>query len=316
VWLLTHVVPHVAVPFLVVAGDADATVPHDVPQWAMAALEANPHFVCMWAQNGVPAAFPRLRVVPIGQDYHSQYLRVGGPWWPRATAGEQEAQLNALRAANPWPDRLPLVHMDAFARPNGTQGRQYDRHGAASRSVLIAALPSFESIVVGHNASRTTRFVMWGQRARFAFVLSPPGVGRDAHRTWEALALGCIPIVHALGIEEVFDGLPVVVVANWSLITPAAVSAWHAAFHPLARHPQFWEWVQWRSSARWYHTAIITGNCSVPDSKPRPPPRHWRTSNEPFVDGSDSDGSQPWPRELVDTLAQMGGRLLPLRVDS
>ena len=31
--------------------------------------------------------------------------------------------------------------------------------------------------------------------SQYRFVLSPPGFGYDCFRTWEALALGCVPIV-------------------------------------------------------------------------------------------------------------------------
>ena len=49
-----------------------------------------------------------------------------------------------------------------------------------------------------------------------AFVVSPRGHGYDCHRTWEALALGCIPIVKHSPIDHVFDHLPVLIVREWS----------------------------------------------------------------------------------------------------
>jgi hypothetical protein len=50
------------------------------------------------------------------------------------------------------------------------------------------------------------------------FVLSPLGLETDCVRTWEALALGCIPIVEHNFIDPVFEGLPVVFVHNWEEI--------------------------------------------------------------------------------------------------
>jgi tRNA U38,U39,U40 pseudouridine synthase TruA len=41
------------------------------------------------------------------------------------------------------------------------------------------------------------RSELWRRHGGFAFVISPPGHGLDCHRTWEALALGCIPITLA-----------------------------------------------------------------------------------------------------------------------
>ena len=39
------------------------------------------------------------------------------------------------------------------------------------------------------------RLITWNKQKDFAFVLCPHGGGLDCHRNWEALCLGCIPIV-------------------------------------------------------------------------------------------------------------------------
>jgi hypothetical protein len=53
----------------------------------------------------------------------------------------------------------------------------------------------------------------------YAFVLSPFGNGMDCHRTWEALLCGCIPIVRSSVFNELFDGLPVLIVDKWANIS-------------------------------------------------------------------------------------------------
>jgi hypothetical protein len=53
------------------------------------------------------------------------------------------------------------------------------------------------------------------------FVLSPPGHGLDCFRTWEALALGCIPIVLNTQVKAVYDGVPVLIVNKWEDVTDA-----------------------------------------------------------------------------------------------
>jgi len=50
------------------------------------------------------------------------------------------------------------------------------------------------------------------------FVISPLGLETDCIRTWEALALGCIPIMEHAFIDPLFEGLPVVIVHNWEQI--------------------------------------------------------------------------------------------------
>jgi hypothetical protein len=52
--------------------------------------------------------------------------------------------------------------------------------------------------------------------ARTVFVVSPPGNGLDCHRTWEALLMGCYPVVKSSTLNSLYEGLPVVIVKEWS----------------------------------------------------------------------------------------------------
>lgn len=54
--------------------------------------------------------------------------------------------------------------------------------------------------------------------ARFLFVLSPPGNGLDCHRTWEALYLGCIPVVQKHFMYDSYADLPIIQVEDWGTI--------------------------------------------------------------------------------------------------
>jgi len=52
------------------------------------------------------------------------------------------------------------------------------------------------------------------------FVISPRGNGLDCHRTWEALYLGCYVVMKRLhSLENLYDGLPVLFVDDWSQVT-------------------------------------------------------------------------------------------------
>ena len=52
------------------------------------------------------------------------------------------------------------------------------------------------------------------------FALSPPGRGLDTHRTWEALMVGTIPIVIRSPLDILYDKLPVLIIDDWSILTP------------------------------------------------------------------------------------------------
>ena len=55
------------------------------------------------------------------------------------------------------------------------------------------------------------------------FVVSPPGNGLDSHSTWEALLVGCIPIVASSALDPVYEDLPVWKVNDWRDVTDDAV---------------------------------------------------------------------------------------------
>ena len=57
-------------------------------------------------------------------------------------------------------------------------------------------------------------------------MLSPPGVGLDCHRTWEALACGNIVLVPPSPLDGLYEGLPVIPVEDWNNITPRNLDRW------------------------------------------------------------------------------------------
>ena len=61
-----------------------------------------------------------------------------------------------------------------------------------------------------------SRKTLWNNMLKYAFIASPHGNGLDCHRTWEALVLGCIPIVKKSPLDGLYEGLPVLIVNEWS----------------------------------------------------------------------------------------------------
>jgi hypothetical protein len=65
----------------------------------------------------------------------------------------------------------------------------------------------------------------WKQMATFAFCISPHGHGLDCHRTWEALALGCVPIVKSSPLDPLYSKFPIWIVQDWSHVTQDSIKA-------------------------------------------------------------------------------------------
>jgi len=71
------------------------------------------------------------------------------------------------------------------------------------------------------------------------FVLSPPGYGPDCHRHWEAIALGCVPIVVDGPWRDAFRRLPMLTVPSLFEVDEDTMDAagdleiWARVRHPL-----------------------------------------------------------------------------------
>lgn len=70
--------------------------------------------------------------------------------------------------------------------------------------------------------------------SRSRFVVSPHGVGLDSYRTYEALYLGSYPIVKKSSLDEMYKGLPVLIVDSWSEITPKLLDATYVRFRSMS----------------------------------------------------------------------------------
>jgi hypothetical protein len=66
-----------------------------------------------------------------------------------------------------------------------------------------------------YEPKRVNRKISFENQIKYAFVVSPLGNGLDCHRTWEALCIGCIPIVKTSPLDSLYEDLPVLIVQNW-----------------------------------------------------------------------------------------------------
>ena len=62
------------------------------------------------------------------------------------------------------------------------------------------------------------------------FVLSPRGNGLDCYRTWEAMLMGTIPIVKHSTLDPLFEGLPVLLINDWSEVTESFLQETYVKF--------------------------------------------------------------------------------------
>lgn len=209
-----HVFPSIDVPFRLLSGDCDETCPSELfpSRDAFLAFVEDPRIIVWFSQNCVETTHPKLHPLPIGQDYHT--MSVSEFWGPKMSPFEQEKVVDDLRQqAAPLAERKCMAHANYHF--SMTTKFAYDRYDA---------LKQIARELVYYEPARCQRFDTWKKQTEYAFVVSPHGNGLDCHRTWEALMLGCIPIVKTSPLDPLFEGLPILIVKEWSDVNAELLS--------------------------------------------------------------------------------------------
>jgi hypothetical protein len=197
--------------FILISGDSDLSVWEDIfpNETSFHQFINHPRLLRWYAQNMVTNhPHPKLFHLPIGLDYHSRQDIIRNEI-DMSTPIRIEAAIQTIRASSkPWSERLCQAYADF-------QFKLYTKYGQ-DRKDAIKFLPS-ESVY--YERVRVTRTQGYKHQVEYAFVISPFGNGYDCHRTWEALVLGCIPIIHSSGLNSLYEGLPVLIVNDWSEVT-------------------------------------------------------------------------------------------------
>jgi len=158
-------------------------IPYGIDLWTLSARS-------MWANTPMSSAYT--------QDRHLTRLRESAVYFSKRSSSSSSSSSSS-----------PTIYINFHFNIDGD--------GCAERLEAFHTIPrELMSIEV----SQVNRYDTWGAYTQHAFVASPRGNGLDTIRTWEALMLGCIVIVRRIPgapmIEELYTGLPVVVVDRWS----------------------------------------------------------------------------------------------------
>jgi len=205
---VNRILPNIRTRFILVSGDSDSRIPvESLTDAAFNQLMNDDRLIAWFSQNLVysPKLFPKFQYLPIGLDYHS--MSNGDHSWGKQSSPktQEELLLMVMDKAPPLAERKPMAYSTYhFAIHRGGRQQAYDQ---------------IPKNLVYYEPTQTTRLISWKKQSEYAFVVSPPGEGLDCHRTWEALCLGCIPIMISTPIDSMFDGLPVLIVKSWSDVT-------------------------------------------------------------------------------------------------
>ena len=203
--------PFITDRFVLVSGDSDDSMPYGpLSQDEFTAFIADKRLQHWFCQN-LLITHPKMTHLPIGLDYHT-ISKVGEqhPWGIGALPIDQEKELeHCIEEAPPLALRYPLCYSNFH----------HTVWGIGDRGDRIEVVESISKEIVFYEPDFTPRKIGWIRQCELMFVLSPMGGGYDCHRTWEALCLGCIPIVKSSGLDPLYADLPVLIVKNWSDVT-------------------------------------------------------------------------------------------------
>lgn len=192
---------------ILVSGDCDEDMPNDViDEQTFKQFIEDPRIIHWYCQN-MTVIHPKITIIPIGLDYHT--LSIRPMWGPITTANDQERILKSIISnSKPFWDRPVKCYANFHFSMNTKHG--YDR---------IDALNNIDKDLVYYEPEKVMRIISWKKQTDFSFCICPHGGGLDCHRNWEALILGCIPIVKSSAIDNLYDDLPVLIVNSWKEIT-------------------------------------------------------------------------------------------------
>ena len=191
--------------FIIVSGDCDESIPNDIFRTEQEYLNfiENDKIIHWFCQN-FTEKHKKITNIPIGLDYHTMTKKT--IWGNITSCNEQEKLLELIKnKGNPYSSRKLMCYANFHFTM--TTKYSYDRKNA------ILNVPKK---LVHYEIQKINRLQTWNNQKDYAFVISPHGGGYDCHRTWEALILGCIPIVKTSKIDILYKDLPVLIVNNWS----------------------------------------------------------------------------------------------------
>lgn len=204
VYFAEKILPQIKEDFILVSGDSDLPINTSSLGNALATLLKDQKVLEWHAQNR-DFDHPKLHSLPIGINLHNLWsnpLQWGGGF---ILPTLQELQLQNIAENAP-----------SFI--NRQQKIFCNWHFSIDRADRKDCLDKIDKTICFFQPEPSPMVETWEQQSQFQFVLSPHGAGLDCHRTWEALLLGCIPIVKTAKLNDLFDDLPVVTVDNWQQI--------------------------------------------------------------------------------------------------
>ncbi len=199
--------PKVKKSFVLVVGNSDLSFNSDLLSFSqLQILLDNPLLKAVFAQN-MDMGHPKVLPLPIGVDYHNV--------WEKPRKNSLGYRLTPLLH-----ERLLLKVAAESIKPVERRNLMYcNWHFKMDRGNRNECFEKVNHQLCFFEERHLDRLQNYNKQAIFKYVLSPSGMGIDCYRTWEAIILGCIPILKRSSWTNQFDHLPVIIVDTWEELT-------------------------------------------------------------------------------------------------
>lgn len=200
---INAMLPLINFPFILVSGDCDETIPDEILNIESLKNLLNDNRLIHWFSQNMIYKHEKVTIIPIGLDYHTMTSKL--IWGPITSCLDQEKILQSiLKNSKPFWERKNKCYANFHFNMETKYG--YDRKDAFS---------TINKNIVNYEKNNVPRLITWNTQKDYCFVISPHGNGLDCHRGWEAMCLGCIPIVKTSKIDHLYKDLPVLIVQSW-----------------------------------------------------------------------------------------------------
>jgi hypothetical protein len=195
--------PHINSKFVLVTGDSDTSVTDIFIFDPLIKKIVDHKFLVNWYAQNLNVTHEKLFHLPIGLDYHTMWERPGFLGMTAVSAIAQEQTLiSRLESSPQFNDRYLAAYCNW--------------HFAIDRGDRRECFEKIDKSACYFELRPTSRGATWARQAECMFVVSPEGAGIDCHRSWEAITLGCIPIMKRNSISVLFKDLPALFVDDWA----------------------------------------------------------------------------------------------------
>jgi hypothetical protein len=187
--------PYIEHPFILITHNTDDSAPGEFRQYL-----DDPRII-VWFVNNPDYVHPKLVPIPIG--LKNRFFKNQAGEIEHSAFGCPE-MVKAAQSTVPLVEKKHLLYLN---------------YTAANHAERDTVLQLFAQAPFCFNAPKKNFAAYLIDVAQSQFVLSPRGVGLDCYRTWEALLMGAFPVVRTSPLDSIYEGLPVVIVKDWSEVT-------------------------------------------------------------------------------------------------